>query len=315
MKILITGASGNLGGLLARHLMKSNQHLHLIVHKTPLPDEIYCYRNRTIFQADLNDPSTLVEPCRDVDTVVHFAGVLFKPCPEKFLPRTNIGYFRNLIDAAIKGNVKKIVLISFPHVEGETTPADPARGILTGTPNTVHSRTRLEEERMLLRVAESVPVTPLIMRIGMVYGRGILMIEAGRWLARRRLLGVWRRPTWIHLISIPDFLRSVEAAVVSETARGIYHIGDNTIITLQEFLDRAADFWGYKRPWRLPVWTVYTAAAACELFSLIFGTRSPLTREFIRMGMTSYYGDTRRMHEELISGLTYPTLDEGIDTL
>ncbi|OHD68866.1 MAG: hypothetical protein A2W19_15305 [Spirochaetes bacterium RBG_16_49_21] len=315
MKILITGASGNLGGLVARHLMKSHHFLHLIVHKTPLPDEIYRYNNRKIFPADLNDPSTLVEPCRDVDVVLHFAGVLFKPRPEKFLPRTNIEYFKNLAGAAMKSNVRKIVLISFPHVEGEKTPADPARGVLTGNPKTVHSRTRLEEERMLYRITENSPVTPVILRIGMVYGKGILMIEAGRWLARHRLLAVWRRPTWIHLISIPDFLLAVEAAITREAARGIYHIGDKTVITLQEFMDKVADFWGYKRPRRMPVWMIYAAAVCCELFSWIFRTRAPLTREFIRMGMTSYYGDTARMHDELISDLAYPTLDDGIGTL
>jgi hypothetical protein len=39
----------------------------------------------------------------------------------------------------------------------------------------------------------------------MVYGPGILMIEAARWLARRRLLAVWRQPTWIHVIATADY--------------------------------------------------------------------------------------------------------------
>ena len=34
----------------------------------------------------------------------------------------------------------------------------------------------------------------------MVYGRGILMVDAARWLAARRLLAVWRDPTWIQLM-------------------------------------------------------------------------------------------------------------------
>jgi hypothetical protein len=29
----------------------------------------------------------------------------------------------------------------------------------------------------------------------MVYGRGVLMIDAAHWLAKRHLLAVWREPT------------------------------------------------------------------------------------------------------------------------
>jgi len=32
------------------------------------------------------------------------------------------------------------------------------------------------------------------------------MIEAARWLLAWRLLGVWREPTWIHLLALPGFL-------------------------------------------------------------------------------------------------------------
>ena len=27
--------------------------------------------------------------------------------------------------------------------------------------------------------------------------------------------------------------------------------------------------WGYRRPWRVPMWTVQTGAAACEMFALV----------------------------------------------
>lgn len=39
-------------------------------------------------------------------------------------------------------------------------------------------------------------------RVGMGYGKGILMIDAAKWFAKRRLLGVWRDPTEIHLMCI-----------------------------------------------------------------------------------------------------------------
>ncbi len=324
---LITGAAGNLGGLLARHLLRieggsttsvgSNveRRLNLMVHKTRLAPELEDHPAVTAFPADLARPETLDAPCRSARCLVHFAGVLFKPRPERFLPTTNTVYFRNLVDAALEQGVRRIILISFPHVEGETTPHEPARGSLEGQPSSWHARTRLEEEKYLFSATEGTGVEPVSLRLGMVYGRGILMVDTARWLARRWLLGVWRRPTWIHLISTLDYLRCVEAAVTSEGVSGIYHVGDEGRITLQEFLDRAAAQWGVKKPWRMPVWMIFTAAWLCELFAGVLGTRSPLTRDFVRIGMESYYGDTERMRAELLPELTHKSLEEGISTL
>lgn len=286
-----------------------------MTHTTELPREISGYQRSRIFRADLADPATLSEPCRGADAVVHFAGVLFKPNPGSFLPVTNTVYFENLVRAAIAERVKKIILISFPHVEGETTPEHPATGILTGIPASIHARTRLEEEKLLFRLTENTATAPVVLRAGMVYGMGILMIDAARWLAERRLLGIWKKPTGIHLISTIDFLRAVESAIFTDGTRGIYHVGDETVITLQEFLDRAAAVWGCAAPRRMPEWMIFAAAGVCELFAAVFGTRAPLTRDFIRIGMASYYGDTGRFRRELLERLEYPTLDDGIGTL
>src|SRR5256885_16994298 len=134
MQILITGAAGNMGSLLARHLLASPHRLRLLVHRTPLPFDASVHPNASVCRADLGDPATLAEPCRDVDCIVHFAGVLFAPRPEKFLPRTNVGYVENLLAAARTAGVRKFVLVSFPHVEGESSPERPAMGRMDGTP-------------------------------------------------------------------------------------------------------------------------------------------------------------------------------------
>ena len=173
------------------------------------------------------------------DVIVHFAGRLFAPHPERFLQETNTRWFSNLLTAALQANVGRIVLISFPHVEGPTSVEQPATGRLDRTPISVHARTRLEEERLLLQRAEATGTTPVVLRLGMIYGRGILMIEAARWLARRRLLCVWREPTLFQLLSTADFLRAVEAAIFKPGVQGIYHVGDEQPVTLQQFSGRS----------------------------------------------------------------------------
>lgn len=313
--ILITGAAGNLGSRLARHLLPTGHRLRLMVHRRPLPEDLAQAPNVTVTRADLGDPQTLPPAVRGVDVIVHFAGVLFAPRPEGFLPTTNKQWFSNLVTAALDAEVKRVILISFPHVEGTTSVEHPATGRLDRNPISVHAQTRLQEERLLVERTRRSETVPVVLRLGMVYGRGILMIEAARWLARRRMLGVWREPTLLQLLSTADFLRAVEAAIVKQNVQGIYHVGDEQPVTLQEFLDEACRVWRCRRPWRVPLWLVYAVATLCEGFATVAGTRSPLTRDFIHIGRVSHWGDTRRARAELVPQLEYPTLTAGLKTL
>jgi nucleoside-diphosphate-sugar epimerase len=312
---LITGAAGNLGSLLARQLVPGGHKLHLMCHRKPLPSDLTTAPNVVPIQADLAKPETLPPAVTGADVIVHFAGVLFAPRPERFLPVTNTQWFSNLLGAAVEAKVGRVILISFPHVEGPTTPDQPATGRLDREPISAHAKTRLEEERLLMRRTQGTKTTPVVLRLGMVYGRGILMIDAARWLAERRLLGVWREPTWFQLISTVDYLRATEAAILKPAIQGIYHVGDEKPVTLQHFLDKACAVWNCPRPFRAPIWTIYTVALLCEWFGAISGKPSPLTRDFITIGRVSHWGDTQRARKELIPRLEYPSLEDGLATL
>jgi len=77
--VLITGAAGNLGSLLSRHLVGSALHLRLMYHRKPLADDLLQSTNVSSVQADLAQPETLAPAVEGVDTIVHFAGVRFSP--------------------------------------------------------------------------------------------------------------------------------------------------------------------------------------------------------------------------------------------
>jgi nucleoside-diphosphate-sugar epimerase len=313
--ILITGAAGNLGSLLARHLISGDHHVRLMYHRTALPVDLARAPAVESVCADLADPLTLPPAVAGADAIVHFAGVLFKPHPERFLPETNTRWFSNVLTAALEAKVGRVILISFPQVEGPTSVERPATGRLDRTPISVHAQTRLEEERLLLARTRDTATTPVVLRLGMIYGRGILMIDAAHWLAKRHLLGVWREPTLLQLLSTADYLRATEAALLKPGVHGIYHVGDDGPVTVQGFLDEACRVWGCSRPIRVPFWFVQLVAGLCEAFAMIAGTRTPLTRDFVQLGHVPHWGDTRRAREELIPELLYPTFETGRSTL
>ncbi len=287
MNILITGASGNLGSLVVRHLLSGSHRLYLAVHKAPLSPDLVGHPNVSVRHLDLSCPETLPQACAGIDCIVHLAGVLFAPLPERFLPRTNIGYVRDLVEAAKGAGVRKFILVSFPHAEGRTTPDHPAVGRLDASPAVIHFRTRLEAERLLFAATKDESVTAVVFRAGIVYGRGIKLIEGARWMLHHHLLAVWRKPTWAHLIALPDFLTALQAAIELESARGIYQVCDDYPITIQDFLDRLADHYHCHRPWRLPAWMFRLAGVSWEMASLVFPVPALLNRDIVEAGMTA----------------------------
>ena len=249
---------------------------------------------------------SLTAACRDVDAIVHFAGVLFAPRPERFLPTTNLRYVENLVGAACSAGVRRFILVSFPHVEGPTSPEQPAIGGLDAQPISVHAQTRLAAEKALFERSRGTRLRPIALRSGTIYGRGVKMIEAARWLMKRRLLPVWPQPTWYHFLALPDFLRSVEAALRPSTRSGVFLLGDELPMTLQTFLDALAWHWGYPRPTRLPRFLFPLAGALTEAAASVFRTASPLTRDFIRIGMVPHVADTRRMRQRAAAPAEIP---------
>ena len=72
--VLITGAAGNLGSLLARHLMTRGPELRLMYHRRPLPSDIAQAPHVHPIKADLGDRATLPAAVAGVDVIVQFAG-------------------------------------------------------------------------------------------------------------------------------------------------------------------------------------------------------------------------------------------------
>jgi nucleoside-diphosphate-sugar epimerase len=315
VKILIVGASGNLGSHIARHLVNGPHQIRLFVHETSLPRDLSNHPNVTVIRGDLDDPTSLSAATAQVNCIVYVAGVLFKPRPQKFLYRTNTIYVQNMVEAALRAGVERFILISFPHVEGSTTPDSPASGCLDVRPKSIYARTRLEAEKHLFNACENESMTPLVLRAGVIYGRDVKLIEAARKLMRHGLFAVWKNPTWVHLLALPDFLRSVEVAIERDNLSGIYNLCDDYPVMLQEFLDALATHWGYRMPRRLPAFCFHMAAALCEFLAAILRTRTPLTRDMVYMGMTSVVADTSRTKREIQRDLLYPSFRTGLSML
>src|SRR5258706_13420985 len=107
-------------------------------------------------------------------------------------------------------------------------------------------------------------MTPIVLRAGVIYGREMKLIKVARWLMRRRLMAIWRTPTWAHLLALPDFLNIVRIVIETENLSGIYNLCDAEPLLLRDFLNRLAQHWTYSKLWHMPSWTCSATPVRCQ---------------------------------------------------
>ena len=128
---------------------------------------------------------------------------------------------------------------------------------------------------------------------------------------KKRLMAIWRKPTWIHVLALADFLKIVEINIEKDLF-GIYTICRQSA-SLASRISRAT-----RRPLGLP------KALPSPGFSRFMERRSAvkLLRRYsgrlprsaviwFKWGMTCVVADTSRMKRELVPRLIFPTLVEA----
>jgi nucleoside-diphosphate-sugar epimerase len=115
MKILVTGASGFIGGRFARFALEQGLSVRVNGRRAEGVDHL-CAQGAEFIQGDLSDPELVQRLCRDVDAVVHCAGAVGVWGRYQHFYQANIGVTENVVDACLKQKVRRLVHLSSPSV-------------------------------------------------------------------------------------------------------------------------------------------------------------------------------------------------------
>lgn len=124
-RILITGAAGRIGSALRPLLARPGRVLRLldINEVKPGEDSEDSQDGEEIVTASYADPKAINEACEDVDAVVHLGGKPGEGTWEE-LAEVNVEGTRQVLDAAVRQGVPRIVLASSIHAAGFWTRDD-----------------------------------------------------------------------------------------------------------------------------------------------------------------------------------------------
>ena len=314
MKVLITGATGLLGGHLLQALQQRGEQIRTLVLPSENAEKLTA-QGVEVIRGDVTDASTLAPAVKDRELIIHLAGMMGVERPLADYRLVNVTGSENLYRAAQQGGVRRFVHTSSHTVYGLgygrfLTEKDALRP----DPDP-YSITKAEGDRLIRRLMLKSGMETVILRPGTFFGPGD-RLHFGR-IAQRMKNGkgviIGRGDNALPFCYVTDVVQGFLLAAYHEKAPGnVYNISNDNPFTQQELFNAVADDVGGQRPTRqLPYVPLYYGSIIAERVAHLTHTRPMVTR----LGVMMFGTDNRHSIDKARSELGYePKIDirEGI---
>lgn len=272
MKILVTGASGFLGGAIVRALVTDDAHeVSILVRRTSVLDDLGPAAERVrIVHGDLTDAASLVRAAEGVDVVIHSAARVDERGTRARFWAENVRATELLLDAARRGGASRFVFVSSPsalmdrdggdqHDVDESLPY-PRRYL------NFYSETKAAAERAVL-AANAPGFTTVALRPRAIWGAGDRSGPIVRLLGRTaegKLPDLsYGRTVAASLCHVDNIVHACQLALTAEISGGrAYFVADAEQTDVWGFLGEVATRLGYQPPSRQPNPRVLAAVVA-----------------------------------------------------
>src|SRR6266516_6485996 len=314
MKVLITGATGLLGGHLIQELQQRGDQIRALVLPVENAEKLVA-QGVEVVRGDVTDATTLAPAVKGIEIILHLAGMMGVDRPLADYRLVNVTGSENLYRAAQVAGVRRFVHTSSHTVYGLghgrfLTEEDELRP----DPDP-YSITKAEGDHLMRRLMLKSAVETVIIRPGTFFGPGD-RLHFGR-MAQRMKNGkgiiIGRGNNALPFCYVTDVARGFLLAAYHEKAPGnVYNISNDRPLTQQEIFYAIADDVDGKRPGRhLPYLPIYYGSIVAEKIASITHTRPIVTQ----LGAMMFGTDNRHSVEKARRELSYePEVDirEGI---
>ena len=191
MRVLVTGANGFVGAALCKRLIENGDTVRGLVRKTSdlsLLEDVPV----DLVVGSLNDPDSLGKAVRDIDIIYHVAAAVTDWGTLAFFRQVNVEGSRNILDAAVRAKVKRLVLVSSVAVQDFIGGQDMNEDTEKGPTPFPYCRSKREAEELALDYHRSGKIEVSIIRPGDVYGPGdrVSLLKMAKMLEKGQMMHI-----------------------------------------------------------------------------------------------------------------------------
>jgi nucleoside-diphosphate-sugar epimerase len=296
MKVLVTGASGFLGGSLCTELARSGHESVAMVRR---PGS--CPADVAEVRGDLADADSLREALASAspEVVVHLAAEIASQRSAAKVREVNVEGTKRVIEAAEAAGTRRLVFAS-------TVVTGDAGGELLDETSTLPVQTAYgaskQEGEWLVRDSR---LEDVVLRPSHVYGPGGWFEE--EFVKRLRQPGrfavIGRGDNWWDVVRDADVVQAFVLAVDKATPGSTYHVVDDEPIRFYDFVALTAQELGLGPPRRIPAWVARLAAGPDPVTAVTRSARSSNARIKQELGWAPRFATAQQGVPDVIAAI------------
>jgi nucleoside-diphosphate-sugar epimerase len=252
---LITGATGFIGGRLARRLVGEGRSVRCLVRASSDTSRLGDL-DVQIAVGDLTNARSLARAAEGCRHVFHCGALVSDWATSEEIVRTNVEGTRHLLGAAADASVRRFIHFSTTDVYGYPGGVAIDEGYSCGRFRNWYAQTKLDAEAEVRRAETEHALDAVILRPATVYGPGSTDVigEIARAIRGRHMLLVNGGRAVAGLCFVDNLIDAAVLAQGHDAAPGhAFNVTDGLGVTWKQFTDDLADGLGYpKARWSLP---------------------------------------------------------------
>ncbi len=287
MKVLITGASGFIGGHLVERLVSEGMQVRILARSTSRLHHLQGLPIETIY-GGLDDRDILQKAVSGIQIIYHSAALSADWGTPEMFHKANVEGVQNIVDAALKGDkLERFVHISTTDVYGYPVQPGDETYPITGIPGLPYNISKGKGEQIVWDAWHSHKLPITIIRPVSVYGpRGTEFTQKiGEHIQRGTMAVFGGGRTHAGLLYIDNGVDLIVKAATAPNAIGqAFNLRDDIDTTWREYVDAFASYLGKPKPrLNFPVPVALTLARLMQFTyrQLHIQNDPPLTRHAI----------------------------------
>lgn len=299
-RVLLTGATGFIGGHMARRLVAENVELRALA-RDPMRAGALSQSGVEVVRGDLRDPASLAAAVRDCQWVFHFGGIVDDFVPDADYRAVNVEGTRALAEAALAAGVQRFVHISTVAVYGlRPAPDADERGPDVAS-HDAYSDTKLEAERVVRRLVAERGLPAVVAQLGITYGPGD---DAWTLAPLKRIrAGGMLLPGGGAALAQPIYVDDVVEGILAVARKGAagerYILRGPETVTFKQYFGELARIAGKRGIPGVLAWAAFAMADVASALSRVTGRPPMATRAQILWLTASRTFSGRKAREEL----------------